>query len=54
MLVCLAQFRAFYRGLSAPLIGGAAETAVNYAVYVTLQAKFQVHNRYFQASARVC
>ena len=36
------QVRAFYRGLSAPLLGGAAETAVNYAVYVHMLRSLRV------------
>jgi hypothetical protein len=33
LLLLLLQVRGFFRGLSSPLIGGAAETGVNYLVY---------------------
>lgn len=50
---CQPQVRGFYRGLSSPLIGGAAETGVNYLIYSRILNMFkqQQHHQQVQGVA---
>jgi hypothetical protein len=41
MLLLMMKVRGFFRGLSSPLIGGAAETGVNYLVYSRVLEMFK-------------